>query len=237
MHRTLRAGLVCLALSLVAGSAAAAPTATSGAGPASAGVEKVPSRAQVRAALLARRRHNLAVLHAYRVAGVFPINTTQPGEGHFLVDAHGTFCAVANLIVRDGHRDLIMAASRRNNALLFGDVKDGAIRDWILTSGFTQAEIARIQVPAPYVERPRPPIQPPKLDPIARANRSVSRYLAGIERTLRMQEKTGLDQAVDVLMVRPDLAVALVHPVGPATGTRVAEARPARHFAAPPPAR
>ena len=75
----------------------------------------------------------------------------------------------------------------------------------------------------------------PTDDAIVRANRKVSRYLARIEVALRTQETSGLDRAVDALLAHPDLAVALVHPVGPATGVRIAQAP--RRFAAPPPAR
>jgi hypothetical protein len=157
-------------------------------------VERAPESA-LRARLRAHRHRLLDELHAYRVAGVFPVNTTVPGDGHFLIDPHGTLCAVANLIARDGHRDLIEAAARTNNALLFGDVHAGPIHDWILTSGFTQEEIARIQVPAPYVKRPMPlpELEP---DPVVAANEKVSDYLAGIEAWLRANEESGLETAV-----------------------------------------
>lgn len=199
-------------------------------------VHRTPSEADLRAALVARRAHNLDVLRAYRQAGVFPINTTVPGEGHFLIDDHGTLCAVANLIAQDGHRDLIVVASRTDNGLLFGDVKSGPIHDWILTSGFTREEIARIQVPAPYVGpiepviRPDDPVQPeptPEPSPIELANAKVRDYLVAIEAELRAN--AGIDTALARLESHPDLvAQVLTTDPGPAVATV--------RFAEPPPA-
>jgi hypothetical protein len=192
-----------------------------------------PSDSDLRAALIARRSHHLDVLRAYREAGVFPINTTIPGEGHFLIDDLGTLCAVANLIAQDGNRDLIVVASRTDNALLFGNVKSGPIHDWILTSGFTQEEIARIQAPAPYVGeqptiRPDDPVQPnPEPSPIELANAKVSAYLLAIEAELR--ENAGIDTALARLQAHPDLMAAVLNDV---PGPAVASVR----FAQPPPA-
>jgi len=198
-------------------------------------VHPEPTDSELRAALIARRGHNLDVLRAYREAGVFPINTSVPGEGHFLIDEHGTLCAVANLIAQDGHRDLIVIASRTDNGLLFGDVKSGPIHDWILTSGFTQEEIARIQVPAPYVGdqpvvQPDDPIQPapqPEPSPVELANAQVSAYLLAIESELR--SNAGIDTALVRLQAHPELIADLLwSQPGPAVV--------ATHFAEPPPA-
>jgi hypothetical protein len=198
-------------------------------------VHPAPTDAELRAALVARRAHHLDVLRAYRDAGVFPINTTVPGDGHFLIDEHGTLCAVANLIAQDGHKDLIVIAARTDNGLLFGDVKSGPIHDWILTSGFTQEEIARIQVPAPYVGdqpvvQPDDPIQPapqPEPSPIELANAKVSAYLLAIESELRAN--AGIDTALARLQAHPELIADLMwSQPGPAVV--------AVHFAEPPPA-
>ena len=223
-----------LSVSAAACARAAAPAAEPTQAPV---VHRSPSDAELRAALIARRTHNLAVLRAYRQAGVFPINTSVPGDGHFLIDEHGTLCAVANLIAQDGHRDLILVASRTDNGLLFGDVKSGPIHDWILTSGFTQEEIARIQVPAPYVGPTEPVIQPddpiqpapvPEPSPIELANAKVRDYLIAIEAELSLN--AGIDTALARLQSHPDL-VAQVLATDP--GPAVAAVR----FAEPPPAR
>ncbi len=220
-----------LSVSAVACSrAAATPTAEPTPAPV---VRRSPSDAELRAALVARRSHHLDVLRAYRDAGVFPINTTVVGDGHFLIDDNGTLCAVANLIAQDGHKDLIVVASRTDNGLLFGDVKSGPIHDWILTSGFTQEEIGRIQVPAPYVGdqpvvQPDDPIQPaPEPSPIELANAKVSAYLLAIESELRAN--AGIDTALARLQAHPELIAQVLSPEpGPAVA--------AIHFAEPPPA-
>ena len=211
--------------------AACARAATPAAEPTPAPVvHHSPTEADLRAALIARRQHNLDVLRAYREAGVFPINTTVPGEGHFLIDDHGTLCAVANLIALDGHRDLIVVASRTDNGLLFGDVKSGPIHDWILTSGFTHEEIARIQVPAPYVG-PEPEIRPqdpinPEPNPIELANAQVRDYLIANEAELR--SNAGIDTALARIEAHPELVAQVLEGTpGPAVATRFAQPPPA----------
>lgn len=223
-----------LSVSAAACARAAAPAAEPTAAPV---VRRAASEAEIRAALAARRAHHLDVLRAYREAGVFPINTSVPGDGHFLIDQHGTLCAVANLIAQDGHKDLIVVAARTDNGLLFGDVKSGPIHDWILTSGFTQEEIARIQVPAPYVGdqpqiQPDDPVEPaprpePAPDPIELANARVRAYLLAIEQELR--GNAGVELALARLQARPELIAEVL---SAAPGPAVA----ALQFAAPPPA-
>ena len=150
------------------------------------------------------------------------------------IDDRGTLCAVANLIAQDGHRDLIVIASRTDNALLFGEIKSGPFHDWILTSGFTQEEIARIQAPAPYVGdepvvQPDDPVQPapvPEPSPIELANAKVSAYLLAIETELR--SNAGIDTALARLQAHPELiAGVLATQPGPAVA--------AVRFAEPPP--
>ena len=210
--------------------AACARSATPAAEPTSVSVvHHAPSEADLRAALIARRQHNLDVLRAYREAGVFPINTTVPGEGHFLIDDFGTLCAVANLIAQDGHRDLIVVASRTDNALLFGEIKSGPFHDWILTSGLTQEEIARIQAPAPYVG-PEPEIRPqdpinPEPSPIELANAQVRDYLIAIEAELR--SNAGIDTALARIEMHPELVAQVLDGTpGPAVATRFAQPPP-----------
>src|SRR5262245_38090994 len=57
-------------------------------------------------ALRAARERNLHILHGYRLRGVFPHNHDLPGRVPVFVDAHGTACAVAYLIIQSGHREL-----------------------------------------------------------------------------------------------------------------------------------
>jgi hypothetical protein len=152
-----------------------------------------------------------------------------PGEGHFLIDDFGTLCAVANLIAQDGNRDLILVASRTDNGLLFGDVKSGPIHDWILTSGFTHEEMARIQVPAPYVG-PEPEIRPqdpinPEPSPIELASAQVRDYLIAIEAEL--QSGAGIDTALARLESHPELVARVLGGANsPAVATRFAQPPP-----------
>lgn len=203
-----------------------------------------PTDAEIKNALIARRRDHLAVLRSYREARQFPRNTTQPGDGHFLIDQRGVLCAVANLIAMDGHRGLIEEASRSNNGLLFGDVVDGPFHAWILTSGFTQEEIARIQVPAPFVgEDPRPlrpspvpmpepdPIPEPGPSPIELADQQVYDYLVAIEAALTADESPGVALAAERLTAHPELVAALLEQDAPAADAVAANVR----FAQPPP--
>src|SRR5262245_14372898 len=49
----------------------------------------VVDRAQVRAALAARRKQNLALFHAYRTGGVYPHNFVQDGKLNVWLDPEG----------------------------------------------------------------------------------------------------------------------------------------------------
>lgn len=192
-----------------------------------------PDRDRQRAALRARRQHHLEVLASYRAAGVFPINTSTPGDGHFLIDDRGTLCAVANLIATDGHRDQIVAAAQIDNGLRFGELSSGPFVDWILTSGFSQEEIARIQAPAPYVGNdPELILEPMAQPPVIAANLATARWLEAIEQALRADE-AGLEVALDRLAGRPELVASLF--AAPSSQPVVATA--SVRFASPPPAR
>jgi hypothetical protein len=115
--------------------------------------KKAAETAALRAKLADHRKLQIARLHDYSAAGIFPLNLTTAPELHMLKDAQGTYCAVANLVVLDGLRDVIDATSKTHNDLLFADVNDGQLYSWILTSGLTREEIAAIQFPSsPVIE-------------------------------------------------------------------------------------
>src|SRR5262245_37569926 len=107
----------------------------------------VVDRAAVRAALAQQRKLNLALFHAYRTAGVYPHNFVQDGKLNVWLDPEGHLCAAATIINNGGNADLAMSVPSMNNYLRLIDVTEGPLMDWILTSGFTQAEIAMIQEP------------------------------------------------------------------------------------------
>lgn len=56
-------------------------------------VAHAPSRAAVRAALAARRAHNLAAFRAYVKAGVYPHNYVRTGPLNVWLDPQGHLCA------------------------------------------------------------------------------------------------------------------------------------------------
>jgi hypothetical protein len=110
-------------------------------------------RASVRANLAAHRAEQIARLHAYAEAGQFPHNTAVAPSLHMFRDAAGRYCAVANLVHRDGRDDLVEATVRDQNDLAIADVHGGPMMDWVLASGLTQEELVRIQAPAPFIGR------------------------------------------------------------------------------------
>ncbi len=97
--------------------------------------------------LLSARQQNLARLKLYIDAGAFPKNQVQPGLLNVFQDDDGHLCAVANLINLDGHTKLIGSTALANNYIVLATLNQGPLVDWILDSGFTQEEIAAIQVP------------------------------------------------------------------------------------------
>jgi hypothetical protein len=168
----------------------------------------VVDRAQVKAALAARRKQNLALFHAYRTAGIYPHNFLTASKLNVWLDPEGHLCAAATIIKSSGNADLAMSVPDDNNFIRLADVTDGALMDWILTSGFTQAEIAAIQEPFVGVN-PQPIAEPPDGQRLAEDRRLAKRY-AQVERQLTKAKNKSLEQAVDRLMQNPDLAAALV---------------------------
>ncbi len=110
---------------------------------------KLPNDASraIRERLQSARQQNLARLKIYIDAGAFPKNQVQPGLLNVFQDDEGHLCAVANLINLDGHIKLIESTALANNYIVLAKLDRGPLVDWILDSGFTQEEIAAIQVP------------------------------------------------------------------------------------------
>ena len=182
-------------------------------------VAPVDGRARVRAELAAHRVQEIARLRDYASAGAFPVNTTQRPTGHFFKDVAGRYCAVANLVHQDGRDDLVDEVVRTNNALVVADVRTGALHDWILASGLTQEELARIQLPAPMVRMPIAPTALVAANPTTTAaphlpsqpgaaplpteeemRERVRAHLAVVEAELVRDTKESLDLAADRLV-------------------------------------
>jgi hypothetical protein len=117
------------------------------AGPAAPGATTVSTVSEIEAQLAARRALNIQRLRDYRVAGVYPRNRVVDAQANVFVDENGHHCAVANLMRLDGETDLIEQTFQSNNRVVLASVTQGPLYDWILGSGFTQDEIARIQEP------------------------------------------------------------------------------------------
>jgi hypothetical protein len=158
---------------------------------------RLPEPAAVRAQLAARRTVHLGRLLAYADAGVFPANDVRPGPLNVFIDRAGHLCAAANLMALDGQRALVVAAASDDNFVVLGNVKSGALYDWMLASGFTQEEIAMIQ--EPYMFEPDPQAEQQRLQGVLR----------GVHAVLQANTDKSLDLAVARLTARPDLVASL----------------------------
>ena len=177
--------------------------------------ERTLDRDTVRAALVRQRAANLASFRAYQKAGVFPSNTFQDRKLNVWRDDAGHLCAAATIINLSGQTALVNRVAEQSNFIKLGDVTSGPLMDWILTSGFTQAEIAMIQEPYMPV---RIPGDDKRLEPAraidARRRAAETTRLAKlykeIDAKLVAEAKASLELAVTRLMKKPVLAWQLV---------------------------
>lgn len=172
-------------------------------------IRVAPDRAAVRKALDKRRAKNLAAFRAYRKAGVYPHNTVRPGPLNVWIDADGHLCAAATMIAKDGKRKLVEETGKTNNQIRLLNVTEGALLDWMLTSGFTLEEIDRIQAPMIYPDGrwEGPPLQ---FD-FAEEDAKLKAGYARTDAWLVKQRKASLDIATDRVMANPQLAWKLVN--------------------------
>lgn len=220
---TKRLAIVLLGLTLLLSGCGRKPGPS--ASPSARRAAPVDGRAKVRAELAAHRAQEIARLRDYARAGAFPVNTTQRPTGHFFKDVAGRYCAVANLVHQDGRDDLVDEVVRANNALVVADVHTGGLHDWILASGLTQEELARIQLPAPMVRMPIVPTAPVAANPTTTAaphlpsqpgaapvpteeemREMVRAHLAAVEAELLRDTKESLNLAADRLVQAHPLA-------------------------------
>lgn len=198
-HRTLSKFL--LATSLLFGACTHAAQA-----PAKADVvEPAPKpsidRAKLRAKLEAKRKQSLDRFLAYRDAKSYPRNTYQPGLQHVWLDEEGRLCAAATLISADWGYDATAKIAEQDNFIKLADVHDGAIADWMLMSGLTHHEIVAIQEP---MEGPRT-----RFNEDAEVERLYGIYTSVVRQIEQLWDES-LDEAVEALMARPDLAAQLM---------------------------
>jgi hypothetical protein len=173
---------------------------------------RTPDRAAVRAALAKARATNLASFRVYQKKGIFPNNTFTPGKLNVWLDTSGNFCAAATLIKMSGNDDLVNKVAEQNNFIRLADVRQGALMDWILTSGLTQDEIAAIQEPFMGVFEPEEPAQPILVDAKLRKAEDArlrAKYRA-VDKMIVKNTKKSLDAATDRLMKNSVLAWQMV---------------------------
>ncbi len=93
----------------------------------------------------ARARH-LDTLHAYWVAGRFPINEQRPDEYlPIFIDEHETACAVGDLMIEDGAGEVAQQIHEDENYAYVPDIETDGVLAWAEGAGFTVDELAMIQ--------------------------------------------------------------------------------------------
>jgi hypothetical protein len=208
-----RLSAILLSTSLLFG-AAACNQATRGATDAGTGPDVVATtkddaidRAKLRSALAARRQVAVDRFLAYRDGRVYPKNSYMPGLQHVWLDEEGNLCAAATLISADWGYDRAAAIAQQDNFIRLADVKDGALHDWMLTSGLTKHEIVAIQEPMAF----RGPVEPSVDDPqIAMEIERLHGVYTSVDRQLHQLWDESLEEAVDALMSHPELAKKLL---------------------------
>jgi hypothetical protein len=103
-------------------------------------------RTKKRAELAVHRKQQIARLHAYTEAGLFPIHSAATlARVHIFKDEAGRRCAIANLVHLDGQTALVDKMAKERNDVVVADEASGPLHDWVLTSGLTNEEVRRIQ--------------------------------------------------------------------------------------------
>lgn len=164
--------------------------------------------AVVRAKLAEHRKEQLERLEAYSNAGIFPRNYASKEPLHMLKDDDGRYCAVANLVHLDGYDDALDAEAETHNDLQFADVRDGALYDWILTSGLTQEEVAKIQAPAPQIVKPSKPEMKPQGPSEDDVKVQLQAHFEKVEKEILANTDQSLDVAVARLEANPEAMTA-----------------------------
>jgi hypothetical protein len=166
----------------------------------------------LRDALTARRQASLAAFARYVDTGSFPANVHKAGELNVWRDAQGRYCAAAAIIRASGKTALVDKVAADNNFIVLGDVKQGPLLDWILTSGLTQEEIALIQ--RPFRGTSKQPLEESGeiagagvVDPTMRDAEQVRLMglYRGIQTTLTRNFNASIETAIARLMKNPTL--------------------------------
>lgn len=95
--------------------------------------------------LRAARVRHLDRLNVYWRTGRFPKNHDAPHPVPVFIDGDGALCAVADLLIHDGHEGLARAIATRMKNFYLRDMVDHDLARWIAHSGLTLDELAWIQ--------------------------------------------------------------------------------------------
>jgi len=148
-----------------------------------------------RAALEKRRADQIRRLERYRDDGIFPRNRISNVVTNIFRDADGVLCAIAFLIDADGHDALLEETAKNNNQVRIGELKDGALVNWVILSGLTQDEVAMIQLPdSPVTHGGR--------DWMLEENERLVRHLDAAIASLKRNNDVSLDLATMRLLSR-----------------------------------
>ncbi len=94
---------------------------------------------------IAERNALLDRLDEYADRGRFPQNHVLPYRNPVFIDPYNTACAVGQLMIESGHRELAERISREMNLFYVHDMKRADVFTWAGASGFTEDELAWIQ--------------------------------------------------------------------------------------------
>jgi hypothetical protein len=177
-------------------------------------VDVVVDRATVRAALARRREDNLAAFRAYQRKGVFPSNLYRNEKLNVWRDEDGHLCAAATMIDQSGEHELVQRVADQNNFIRLADVTDGPVMDWMLTSGFTQREIAMIQEPFMPVGEGGPEGRVIAVKRRTQEDARLRARYSTVTDELVKDAAHSLDAATDRLMANSVLAVRLIRTSG-----------------------
>lgn len=104
---------------------------------------------------------------------------------------------MAHLIWEDGEQDLVRLSAATQNGVLLGDVSEGPLLDWMLTSGLTQAEAAFIQGPDFQVNFQLP--QEIQVELITQEQARLREHFTAAAAQVEVYGETSLDAALKAL--------------------------------------
>lgn len=92
-----------------------------------------------------QRAYLLDALEIYADAGRFPRNHVLPYRNPVFIDPHNTACAVGQLMIVSGHRDLAERIDAEMELAYIREIDLDEVDQWATDHGFTESELAWIQ--------------------------------------------------------------------------------------------